>query len=267
MGNFGFVKQLTISVGLYPQARALHRMLYRTERRKFYEHRRLLSRFVKADDLAFDVGANIGNRTEILLSLGARVVAFEPQPICAREIAAHRSDRLIVIQKAVGSAEGTAKLFLKSSTGQASLLSEWQGANSGTQNVEITTLDKSIEQFGVPTFCKIDIEGFEPDALEGLSYKIPALSLEYHCDDASIERTRQCLDILSKLDVYSVNLTAEDEAALLLPRWLPIPDFLRSFPSITGGHFWGDIFVAAARAAGATTCNPAGNPRPLSVPT
>lgn len=246
MENFGFAKQLTISVGLYPQARALRRILHRTERRKFREHRRLLSQFVKPGDLAFDVGANVGNHTEILLSLGARVVAFEPQPMCAREIAARASNRLTVIQKAVGSVEGTANLYLSSnSTEQASLLSEWQSfPRKGTLNVSITTLDKAIEQFGVPAFCKIDIEGFEPDALSGLSHKIPALSFEYHCDDASIGRARECLDILSKLGTYSVNLIAENKAELLSAEWLSVPDFLRSFPSITGGHFWGDIFVA-----------------------
>jgi hypothetical protein len=36
-------------------------------------------KFVKADDLCFDVGANIGNRVGPLLRLGAKVVAVEPQ--------------------------------------------------------------------------------------------------------------------------------------------------------------------------------------------
>lgn len=40
------------------------------------------SKFIKADDLVFDIGANIGTRVKIFLKLGANVVAFEPQPDC-----------------------------------------------------------------------------------------------------------------------------------------------------------------------------------------
>jgi predicted RNA methylase len=40
------------------------------------------SQFVSSGDLVFDVGANVGNRSKIFSRLGARVIAFEPQPAC-----------------------------------------------------------------------------------------------------------------------------------------------------------------------------------------
>lgn len=246
MGYLGLLKQATIAAGIYPQARMLHRLLHPNDRRLFREHQALLRQFVRPGALTFDVGANIGTRTEILLSLGARVVAFEPQPICAREVAAHGNERLIVVQKAIGSAEGTAKLYFKGASVLASLKPDWKDIPSkGARDVEVTTLDKAIEQFGVPEYCKLDIEGFEPEALRGLSHSIPVLSLEYHCSADGVERTRECLARLSQLGSYVVNLTAEHEAKLILPEWLPVADFARSFPDITGGHFWGDLFVAA----------------------
>ena len=42
------------------------------------------SEFVPQGWIVFDVGANYGNRTKYFLRLGAKVVAFEPQPECAR---------------------------------------------------------------------------------------------------------------------------------------------------------------------------------------
>ena len=39
-------------------------------------------------DCVFDVGANIGRMTQVLLELGNKVIAFEPQPDCIREIEA-----------------------------------------------------------------------------------------------------------------------------------------------------------------------------------
>ena len=46
----------------------------------------LYARFVKAGDLAFDIGAHVGDRISSFRRLGARVVALEPQPGPARAI-------------------------------------------------------------------------------------------------------------------------------------------------------------------------------------
>ena len=125
--NLSAIKQVSISLGLYKPARALHRALFPSERQKFATHRALLSTFIQPGDLAFDVGANLGVRSEIMLSIGAQVVAFEPQPVCARETRARGNNRLTVVEKAVGAVEGTADLHLKAGSGQASLLPNWQG--------------------------------------------------------------------------------------------------------------------------------------------
>lgn len=246
MMPLGGAKQLAIATGLYKPARRLHRALHPSERRLFDAQKLLLGQFVKAGDLAFDVGANIGNRTEILLSLGATVVAFEPQPKCAREVAAHGSRRLTVIQKAVGETEGIAQFHLKTASTHASFLPEWGGMDVvSTMTVSVTTLDKAIEQFGLPKFCKIDVEGFEPEVLRGLSRRIPALTLEYTCDERGIERMKMCLSLLSTLGGYKVNLTGLNEAVLLASDWFTIPEFVQSFPDCAKGNGWGDLFFKA----------------------
>ncbi len=247
MTSLSAAKQLAISIGLYKPARRLYRVLHPSERRLFHAHKLLLGQFVKGGDLAFDVGANIGKRTEILLSLGATVVAFEPQPMCAREVAAHGSERLTVIQKAVGETEGTAQFHLKAVTSHGSFLPDWGGMDDvGVMTVSVTTLDKAIEQFGLPAFCKIDVEGFELEVLRGLSHRIPVMSLEYHCGDKfGIERAKMCLSLLSRLGSYSVNLTGQENGVLLSPNWLAVPDFIKSFPNCTKDYGWGDLFIKA----------------------
>src|SRR3712207_7434000 len=46
----------------------------------------LYGRFIKPGDLAFDIGAHVGDRVSSFRRLGARVVALEPQPGPARAI-------------------------------------------------------------------------------------------------------------------------------------------------------------------------------------
>src|SRR5258707_6790810 len=60
--------------------------------------------FVAAGQTCFDVGANIGNRVKILLRLGARVVAVEPQRECARVLKAvfGRNPNFVLVEKALG---------------------------------------------------------------------------------------------------------------------------------------------------------------------
>ncbi|HEU0158093.1 MAG TPA: hypothetical protein VFR00_02215, partial [Hyphomicrobiaceae bacterium] len=47
---------------------------------------RLYRRFLGLGELAFDIGSHVGDRVGSFRRLGARVVALEPQPLCARAI-------------------------------------------------------------------------------------------------------------------------------------------------------------------------------------
>ena len=42
------------------------------------------SQFISNNDVVFDVGANIGNRSKIFLKLNASVIAVEPQDECIK---------------------------------------------------------------------------------------------------------------------------------------------------------------------------------------
>src|SRR5262245_17347134 len=68
----------------------------------------LYARFVPAGALAFDIGSHVGDRIDSFRRLGARVVALEPQPLCARAIRALYGDdpQVTLIDAACSAREG-----------------------------------------------------------------------------------------------------------------------------------------------------------------
>jgi FkbM family methyltransferase len=147
----------------------------------FREALAFYGQFISVGDLVFDVGANVGNRTEVFLELGAYVVAFEPQPPCAERLGSDfgANPRFTLVQAALGSAPGTGQLFLASAHVLASTSSEFMEATTASGRfspedgwrgeqieVQVSTLDAAIERFGRPVFVKVDVEGAEPNVLE-----------------------------------------------------------------------------------------------------
>src|SRR5581483_3597065 len=150
-------------------------------------------RFVKRGDLVFDIGAHVGDRVGSFRRLGARVVAAEPQYALATTLTLiYGRDRGVTIERvAVGRSEGTVELRINTANPTVSTASDdfirssqgapgWQGQKwNRTVTVPMTTLDALIARHGKPTFIKIDVEGFEAEALAGLTAPVPALSFEF----------------------------------------------------------------------------------------
>lgn len=218
--------------------------------------RRLYRPFVGEGDLAFDVGAHLGDRTAAFRKLGARVVALEPQPAVRRWLVllVGRSRDVSVRAEAVGRAVGTARLALSHRTPTMSSLAEdWPNALAERNpvfggvrwddsiTVPVTTLDALIEQYGLPRFCKIDVEGYEAEVLAGLSHRIPALSVEFVV--GALDVAEACVRRLEALGAYEFNVVEGEERNFVSKRWLTADEMVAWLRDGAGSRSSGDVYA------------------------
>ena len=214
---------------------------------------RFYARFVKAGEVVFDIGANVGNRTAVFRTLGASVIAVDPQPSCvARLRKRFGSDpKVTVVPTALGEQEGEAELLVSNASTISSLSPEWVNAvrKSGrfsayrwnrSVTVPLTTLDRIIERYGVPVFVKIDVEGFELPVLKGLSQPVGGVSFEFVPE--FIDAAVQCVWHLDSIGMPRFNYSVGESMGLALSEWVTaeeISEILISFPDSTT---WGDVY-------------------------
>jgi len=218
------------------------------------EELELYSQFLNKGDLCFDVGANIGDKTELFLRLGATVVAVEPQESCWRVLKKRfKSSANVHIETCVLSNKaGEKTLFVDKSTTLSSTSQKWISAvkRSGRFSahrwayrvrVPASTLDELIGKYGRPAFCKIDVEGAELEVIEGLSVPIKSLCFEFIPE--YLEPVLGCIEHLSKLGKAEFNYCL-DGWTFALPDWVAADDMTGILQDLPGkSTAQGDIYV------------------------
>jgi FkbM family methyltransferase len=211
--------------------------------------------FISAGDIAFDIGAHVGNRIRVFRRIGAHVVAVEPQPdfVTLLGLLYGRDSDVTIEASGVAAETGQAELYLSSrtptvSTFAASWMNDVQADRrfqrvhwDSVISVPVITLDELIARHGEPQFCKIDVEGFEYEALSGLNHPIPALSFEYI--PVAMERAVACIERVSSLGAYRYRHSRVETHRWAGSAWLEPNAMIKTLRAMPSNDRSGDVYA------------------------
>lgn len=230
-------------------------LIYYGNRRHGPAMDRLYTQFVKPGDLVFDAGAHVGDRVAAFRRIEARVVAVEPQPALVRTLRLlYGRDAGVVIEPvALGAAAGRVELKVNIdnptvSTASDDFVAAARGApgwddQAWTRRIAVpmTTLDALIARHGTPSFIKIDVEGFEAQALAGLTCAVAALSFEFTTIQRAVAHA--ALDRCVALGLAGFDAALGESQMLVHGAWQSADAIRRWLDGLPAGANSGDIYA------------------------
>lgn len=238
---------LTIVTSFYRQAQSCYPKAIRQRKVLVNFYRQ----FIEETDLCFDAGGNLGEYTRVFVGLGAKVICIEPQKECQKHLRRWlgKNPNITIVDAALGESAGTLEIAICDTTTTISSMSEkWitkgrfakEYTWSHKQKVKVITLDELILKFGVPTFCKIDVEGFEYAVLKGLSQPISVVSFEFVTE--FLNDAKKCIGHLAAQWPTEFNYSIGIPTQLILPKWLTHKELIVQLDSLPA-NTQGDIYA------------------------
>lgn len=220
---------------------------------KFLENKKFYNQFIGKNKLFFDIGANIGFKTKVFRSLGINVVAVEPQENCFAILTNKfiEDNKVKLVNKGISNQRGEMKIKISSSSSLISTFSDkWQKdgrfnnfSYDKEQMVKVITFDDLVNEYGVPDFVKIDVEGYEYEVISGLNKKIPCLSFEFTSE--FFTDSIKILEHLEKLGFTQFNYGDGEKMKLIFDNWLNKNEFVNYIINQIkeNPNLWGDVYA------------------------
>ena len=186
-----------------------------------------IKKIVPKNSLIFDIGANQGYKTEYFLHLNPKkILSIEPDKTCVR-ILKNRfffNNNVKILDCAISDIIGVEKFYVHDKlSGYNTMSSKWfesltnQNINRWNRNfdfkdeilVKTLTLDHIIDEYFIPDFIKVDVEGYEYNVIKGLSKRIKTINFEANLPEF-LDETKKIIRHLENIyENYKFNICVD----------------------------------------------------------
>jgi len=166
----------------------------------------------------FDIGSNIGSWSLSNINQCNKIISIEASPITFNRLVDNcKNDRITLLNYAVCNNNCNDITFYQADCDVLSTINkEWLTSetsrfyNYNYKEIicKTITIDKLIEQYGLPDFIKIDVEGGEYECICSLTQKVKLLCFEWASETNKI--TFNCIDYLYNLGYTQYYIQMED---------------------------------------------------------
>ena len=173
--------------------------------------------------LVIDIGANVGNTVEEFLMNSEQVICFEPNPALVKHLNNRFFKRPVIVDGRGVSDNKGKQIFKISNENTISTFSEDWINNSRftdsynwerTVEVETITLDDIIDEYGIPDYIKIDIEGYEYEVLTSFSKLLPNTVFAFEWAEEQKTKINLIINHLTNLGYNQFSHTEADSIKL-----------------------------------------------------
>jgi FkbM family methyltransferase len=212
--------------------------------------------FIQPGSLVFDVGANLGNYTAVFLEKKAKIIAVEPQSYCVDflKLRFRGNAAVTILHCGLGAKEEEKELMVSSAHTLSSFNSDWvEGVNKTErfkpsnavwekkEKIPMKTLDGLISKYGLPSYLKIDVEGYEKEVLRGLHQPVERVSFEFTIPELANDAV-ECIQLLKNIGSYEFLSVTDDPKN---EKWISADEIEKEIRSMenSGELVGGDIFA------------------------
>lgn len=222
---------------LYHQAKEFFRTRKKTA---FYKH------FIARGDVCFDIGANIGEKSRLFLKCGAKVVAFEPQNSCLLKLQEIKSSNLFIEPFAITNGYETRKFHISNISDISTFSNKFMSLYSSEicrwnrfEDVQCYPITHYFKKYGIPHYCKIDVEGLELEIIKSIHKKIPFI--EFENTSEFLEESIACIEHLATMN-YQFKIIKDSSFTFTSQTWLKKEAVIIKMREFATTHTHSNIF-------------------------
>jgi len=212
--------------------------------------------------LYFDIGANIGkwslsniDQWEEMNEINKKnkIIAVEASPNTFKKLVenVHHESRIVCLQYAVCDSTEDSITFYDSQADTLSTINKdwldseesrfYEYATYHCLQCPTITLDKLMEEYGVPHLIKIDVEGGELECIRSLTQKVDQICFEWASEMKDI--ACKCMDYLTTLGYTEFSIQSEDNYTYRPTHYTDADSVKRVLAQTTPKNEWGMIWA------------------------